>query len=121
MSANESIRRRSTPAAVFLVFLVVLTAAVIVTVVTLIGDVLAGGAGALVAAIVAQIALLTFVTVRAYPPDVKRPFAMFVVATVLVSSLVPLMYLSWLWVTQKKWYDARREPPAAGGVSTNAG
>lgn len=102
-------RRRSTPAAVFLTFLVVLTAAIIVIVVAAIANALAGRGVAVAAAVAAEIAVLAFVTLRAYPPGVKRPMAMFVVLTILISALFPLIYLSWLWVTKKKWHEAGLE------------
>ena len=104
-------RRRSTPAAVLLTFLVVVAAAAILVVVVLIADAVAGSVAATVAALAAQIALLTFVTLRAYPPDAKIPWARFVLMTILITALLPLIYLCWLWMTGKKWQRSEPERP----------
>jgi len=95
----------------------VVAAAVVVIVAAVVGNALAGGGAAVVAAIAAEIAVLSFVTLRAYPPGVKRPMAMFVVLTLLVSALFPLIYLSWLWVTKKKWYEAGLQEDRPDGVA----
>jgi hypothetical protein len=50
--------------------------------------------------------VLTFVTLRAYPPGAKIPWSRFVVLTILITALIPLIYLSWLWATRKKWHEA---------------
>jgi len=124
-SGGESVRstgRRSTPAAVILTFLVVVPAAVILIVVVALADAVAGSVAGIVAAIAAQIAVLAFVTLRAYPPGAKVPWATFVVLTILITALLPLIYMAWLWVTKKKWHDAglEHEPPPAGAVPAAA-
>ena len=98
--------KRSTPAAVLLTFLILLAAAAFFVGVVAIADAVAGAAAATVTAIAAEIAVLTFVTLRAYPPGAKIPWSRFVVLTILITALIPLIYLSWLWATRKKWHEA---------------
>jgi len=107
---EQPIATRSTPAAVLLTFLILVAAAVILSVVVLLTDAVAGGLPATVAGIAAEIAILTFATLRAYPPGAKIPWAWFIVLTVLLTVLLPLIYLSWLWATRKKWREARESP-----------
>ena len=102
--------KRSTPAAVLFTFLILVAAAAFLSVVVLVTDAVAGGLPATVAAIAAQIAILTFATLRAYPPGAKIPWAWFIVLTILLTVLLPLIYLSWLWATGKKWHEARESP-----------
>jgi len=51
-----------------------------------------------IAFFVVEVAILSFVTVRVYPPGAKRHFVAFFVLTLLFSVLVPLAYLNWKWV-----------------------
>jgi hypothetical protein len=71
---------------------------------------IAGILAATIAGYVAQVALLSFVTLRAYPPGAKRPMVRFVLFTMVFSALVPLIYLGWLWMTGKKWPEAAFDP-----------
>jgi hypothetical protein len=57
----------------------------------------AGEWAGLIAFFVVEIAILSFVTVRVYPPGAKRHFVVFFVLTLLFSVLVPLAYLNWKW------------------------
>jgi len=85
--------------AVVLTSLVVLGAALLVTV--------AGVVAGIVAAAAAMVAVLSFVTLRAYAPDERIPWAMLVVLTIL-APVLPLIYLSWRWV---------RKPPTSPPVT----
>lgn len=75
-------------------------------------DAVAGAGLALVAGVAAQIAVLAFVTVRAYPPEAKVPWATLVVLTILITAFIPLTYLAWVWTSRKKWVarDVTRLP-----------
>lgn len=101
--------KRSTPEAVLLTFVVIVSAAAVLLVVVIIVDAVAGSVVATLAALATQIAVLTFVTVRAYPPGAKIPWPTFVVLTILITALLPLVYLCWLWMTRKKWHEAGLE------------
>lgn len=65
-----------------------------------------GRLGAAIGALIADIAVMSFATLRAYPPSSKPPIPTMALASVLFTPLIPLLYLSWLWATQRKWEDA---------------
>jgi hypothetical protein len=64
---------------------------------------LLGSWPAVIAVIGTEVAILTFVTVHAYPPGVKPPWVRLFILTVLISIVVPLAYVSWLWMSGRKW------------------
>jgi len=73
--------------------------------------VVAGTTLSLLAFLVTEVAVLAFVTSRAYPPGSKRPMVLFGIITLLLSALIPLIYLSWLWMTGKKGTDQQPTAP----------
>lgn len=95
------ITRRSAPAAVVLTFLVVLVAALIVIGIAEVAYAVAGDVAGTVARVAAEIAVLSFVTLRAYPSGARIPWAALVVVTILITAVLPLIYLSWRWVSRR--------------------
>jgi hypothetical protein len=75
----------------------------VIAVVSIISDVIAGPVVAVIVAFVSEITVLAIATTHAYPPGVKRPMLRFLVLMILFSALAPLLYLSWLWSTGRKW------------------
>lgn len=100
---------RSSAEAAALTFVVVLAGLSLISAAALIANAAAGGTAAAIAALAAEVAILSFVTLRAYPPGANRHLVVYFVATLLFTVLVPLVYLAWLWMTGKKWTtDCRR-------------
>jgi hypothetical protein len=67
---------------------------------------LAGGSAAAgIAATAGMILLLSFVTLRAYPPGTKIPWLLLLLLT-LLTVVIPLLYVSWLWLSGRKWAAA---------------
>jgi hypothetical protein len=75
----------------------------VIAVVSVASDVIAGPTVAVVVAFASEITVLAIATTRAYPPGVKRPMLRFLLVTILLSAIAPLVYLSWLWSTGRKW------------------
>jgi hypothetical protein len=73
--------------------------------VTLVVDLVAGSVAAAVAATAGVILLLSFVTLRAYPPGARIPWVPLLLLT-LLTVVVPLLYVSWLWLSGRKWAEA---------------
>jgi uncharacterized membrane protein (UPF0136 family) len=63
-----------------------------------------GSAASKLTAAVGMLALLTFVTLRAYPPGAKIPWVPLVLLT-LLTVLIPFLYVTWLWLSGKKWAE----------------
>lgn len=61
-------------------------------------------------AVVGLFALLAVVTLRAYPPGTKRPWVRLVLLT-LFTLIGPLCYVTWLWLSGKKWLDPSFDQP----------
>jgi hypothetical protein len=83
--------------------LIVLVGVILIVAVTAIAGVIGGPILALVTALAAQVAMLTFATTRAYPPDQNAPMIKLLIVTILFSIALPLAYLTWLSLTKKKW------------------
>jgi hypothetical protein len=110
--------RRSRIEAAALTFVFVVASFAALGGATLLGHVIAGTAGALIVGYIGELALLVFLTLRAYPPGVKPPWIRFFVITFFLTALLPTIYLSWLWLTGKKWPEptsksAMKQPAAA--------
>ena len=113
MASGTPVERRSIPEAVVLTCLVVVGAALVVGGVAVVASAVAGVPGGTVAAIAAGIAVLSFVTLRAYVPEERIPWATLVVLTVF-TPVLPLVYLSWRWVRSRRIpspTEARLRPP----------
>jgi hypothetical protein len=82
---------------------IVLVGVILVIAVTAIAGAIGGPILALVTALAAQVAMLTYATTRAYPPDQNAPMIKLLVVTILFSIVLPLAYLTWLSLTKKKW------------------
>ena len=89
-------------AAVLIPILLAAAVAVLIPLV-LIGRGVAGSSGAVIAFVVWEVALLVFLTLRAYPPGVKPPWIWFLILTILFSALIPAVYLIWVWLRRSKW------------------
>lgn len=88
---------RSIPAAAALTVLALVGAAVADLICIGIGHSLAGATGSFVGAIVAVIAALSFMTLRAYPEPSRRPMRRLVLMAVLLTPVLPLIETSWVW------------------------
>jgi len=69
---------------------------------TLVVDLAAGSVAAAIAATAGMILLLSFVTLRAYPPGARIPWLPLLLLT-LLTVVIPLLYVSWLWLSGRKW------------------
>jgi len=72
---------------------------------TILVNLAGGSAAAAIAATAGMIVLLSFVTLRAYPPGSKIPWLSLLLLT-LLTAVIPLLYVSWLWLSGRKWADA---------------
>lgn len=102
--------RRSRIEAAALTFVIVMVSAGLMVGVLYAVQAVAGTWPSLLAFLASEVAILAFVTVRAYPPGAKRPLVLFAVLTLIFSAVVPLIYISWLWMTRKKWPTAIAQP-----------
>jgi hypothetical protein len=90
-------------------------------VILVVTEAMAGPIASFVAFLAAEVAVLTFVTVRAYPPQTKAPMVWMLVLTLVFSVAVPLSYITWLWITKKKWRQlAPGEPVVAADATAGA-
>lgn len=101
-------RSRAEAAAATIVVASVVGGLVVGEIVNLIAGGLAGG----LTVFVAEIATLSFVTLRAYPPGAKRPMVRLLIATLLFSPILPLIYITWLWMRGTKWPPANTDTGA---------
>lgn len=69
---------------------------------TVMVNLIAGSVAAELTAVAGMIALLTFVTLKAYPPGARIPWVLLLLLT-LLTAVVPLLYVSWLWLSARKW------------------
>lgn len=95
--------RRTGAGAIGYTLILVIAGIAVVAVVSIVSDIIAGPTAAIVAAFASEITVLVVATTHAYPPGVKRPMLPFLLLTILLSAVVPLVYLSWLWSTGRKW------------------
>jgi amino acid transporter len=100
MGTGEPVERRSIPEAVMLTFLVVLAAAIFVVAVAAVTFVFANDVVGTVATIAAVIAVLSFVTLRAYAPRERIPWAPLVVVSA-ITVVLPLVYVCWHWMRRR--------------------
>ena len=101
--ASSHTRRPGWEAALLAVGFVGLSLAALVGLTVLV-NLAAGAAAAGIAATVGTILLLSFVTLRAYPPGTKIPWLPLLLLT-LLTVVIPLLYVSWLWLSGRKWAD----------------
>lgn len=101
MDTGVPVESRPIPVAVVLTLLTVVVAALVVGVAATAASAVAGAGAGTVAGIAAVIALLSFLTLRAYAPEERIPWAFLVVVTILLTPAVPLVFLSWRWVRRK--------------------
>jgi hypothetical protein len=97
------VHRRTGAGAIGYALVLVIAGVAVIALVSVIGDIVAGPTVAVVVAFASEITVLVVATTHAYPPSVKRPMLGFILLTILFSALAPLVYLSWLWSTGKKW------------------
>jgi hypothetical protein len=97
------VHRRTGAGAIGYALVLVIAGIAVIVLVSVIGDVIAGPTVAAVVAFAGEITVLVIATTHAYPPGVKRPMVRFILLTILLSALAPLIYMSWLWSTGKKW------------------
>jgi hypothetical protein len=104
LPASPHTRRPGWEAALLAVGFVGLSLAALVGLTVLV-NVVGGSAAAGIAATAGMILLLSFVTLRAYPPGTRIPWVPLLLLT-LLTAVVPLLYVSWLWLSGRKWAAA---------------
>lgn len=101
--SSGHIVHRSKVEAAALTFVILMVSAGVIDGVAEIVRVAAGSTAEGLAALGAEIVVLSFLTYRAYPPGAKRPILRLLLLLIVTLGIGPLIYLGWLWMTGKKW------------------
>ena len=102
--ASPSATRSGWEAAILAVAFVTVGLAAVVGLTVLV-DLFAGSAPSAITALLGMVGLLTFVTLRAYPPGTRIPWVLLFLLT-LLTAVIPLLYVTWLWLSGRKWAKA---------------